>query len=102
MAFNSKFNSDAQPTPGYFGFDHWFATQNNARPSHENPNNFVRNGEEVGELKGFSCQIVVDEALNWLQNRESENPFYLQVCIHEPHEPVESPQFWLTNICQNQ
>ncbi|WP_114749663.1 sulfatase family protein [Pleomorphovibrio marinus] len=90
---NSKFNSEAQPTPGYFGFDHWFATQNVARPSHENPTNFVRNGEEVGELKGFSCQIVVDEALNWLQNRESENPFYLQICIHEPHGPIESPQF---------
>ncbi|MCC5929183.1 MAG: sulfatase-like hydrolase/transferase [Cyclobacteriaceae bacterium] len=90
---NSKFNSQEQPTPGDFGFDHWFATQNVARPSHKNPNNFVRKGEEVGELKGFSCQIVVDEALNWLQNRESENPFYLQICIHEPHGPIESPQF---------
>jgi arylsulfatase A len=90
---NSKFNSEAQPTPGYFGFDHWFATQNVARPSHKNPNNFVRNGEELGELKGFSCQIVVDEALNWLQNRESENPFYLQICNHESHGPIESPQF---------
>ena len=89
---NSKFNSNAQPTPGYFGFDHWFATQNVARPSHKNPNNFVRNGKEVGELKGFSCQIVVDEALNWLKNRETDNPFYLQVSIHEPHGPIESPQ----------
>ncbi|MDF1572163.1 MAG: sulfatase-like hydrolase/transferase [Bacteroidales bacterium] len=90
---SSKFNSDAQPTPGYFGFDHWFATSNNAIPSHENPNNFVRNGKEVGELEGFSCQIVVDEVLNWLQNKDSDNPFYVQVSFHEPHEPVASPQF---------
>lgn len=90
---SSKFNSNAQPTPGYFGFDQWFATANNASPSHENPNNFVRNGEEVGELKGFSCQIVVDEVLNWLQNKETDNPFYVQVSFHEPHEPVASPQF---------
>ncbi len=90
---SSKFNSDEQPTPGYFGFDHWFATHNNARPSHENPNNFIRNGKEVGELKGFSCQIVVDEVLTWLENKESDNPFYLQISFHEPHGPIASPQF---------
>jgi arylsulfatase A len=88
---SSRFNSDAQPTPDHFGFDHWFATQNNAAPSHENPNNFVRNGEEAGEIAGFSCQIVVDEAVNWLKNKETKNPFFLQVCFHEPHEPVASP-----------
>ncbi|WP_297089407.1 sulfatase-like hydrolase/transferase [uncultured Draconibacterium sp.] len=88
---SSHFNSDKQPTPGYFGFDHWFATHNNAAPSHENPKNFVRNGHDVGQLEGFSCQLVVDEALNWLKNKEDRNPFYLQVCFHEPHEPVASP-----------
>ncbi len=89
---NSKFNSEAQPTPGYFGFDHWFAVANVALPSHENPNNFVRNGKEVGEMKGFSCQIIVDEVLNWLQNKETGNPFYALVSFPEPHEPVASPQ----------
>jgi len=88
---SSRFNSDVQPKPDHFGFDHWFATHNNAAPSHENPKNFVRNGEEVGEIEGFSCQIVVDEAMQWLQNKETDNPFYLQVSFHEPHEPVASP-----------
>jgi len=89
---SSEFPGETQPSPGYFGFDHWFATHNNASPSHENPNNFIRNGEEVGELKGFSCQIVVDEVLNWLQNKTTDDPFYAQVWFHEPHEPVASPQ----------
>lgn len=88
---SSKFNSDKQPTPAHFGFDHWFATHNNAAPSHENPKNFVRNGEEVGELKGFSCQLVVDEAVEWLKKKETDAPFYLQLTFHEPHEPVASP-----------
>jgi arylsulfatase A len=51
----------------------------------------VRNGEDVGEIEGYSCQIVVDEAINWLRSKETPNPFYLQVCFHEPHEPVASP-----------
>jgi len=89
---SSKFNSPVQPTPDQFGFDHWFATGNNASPSHENPKNFVRNGNEVGEIEGYSCQIVVDEAIQWLGKKETDIPFYLQVCFHEPHEPVASPQ----------
>lgn len=89
---NSKFNSTEQPKPDHFGFDHWFATHNNAAPSHENPKNFVRNGEKVGEIEGYSCQIVVDEAIQWLENKKDDKPFYLQVTFHEPHEPVASPK----------
>jgi arylsulfatase A len=90
---NSQFNHEAQPQPGDFGFDHWLATQNNAAPSHQNPTNFVRNGEAVGPLEGFSCQIVVDEAITWLREmRDSEKPFFLFVPFHEPHEPVASPE----------
>ena len=88
---NSKFNSPEQPQPSDFGFDWWFATQNNAHPNHENPTNFVRNGEVVGPMQGFSCQLVVKEAINWLDQADMEKPFYLQVCFHEPHEKVASP-----------
>lgn len=92
---NSMFNSDAQPQPGDAGFDHWLATQNNAAPSHANPNNFVRNGKAVGEIKGYSCQIVADEGINWLTKHQQENasqPFFLYMAFHEPHEPVASPE----------
>ena len=75
------FNKNDQPQPGDFGFDHWFATQNNAAPSHKNPKNFVRNGKEVGELAGFSCRIVAAEANRWIESHVKESPdqpfFYL-------------------------
>ncbi|WP_238381262.1 sulfatase-like hydrolase/transferase [Mariniblastus fucicola] len=92
---NGKFNSSQQPQPDAAGFDHWFGTQNNASPSHEDPKNFVRNGKAVGELKGFSCQLVVDEALGWLKDQQASNveqPFFMYVAFHEPHEPIASPK----------
>lgn len=91
---NSQFNSDQQPQPGDAGFDHWLATQNNAAPSHQNPKNYVRNGQPVGELQGYSCQIAVDEAVSWLETQQSshpDQPFFVYLPFHEPHEPVASP-----------
>ncbi len=81
-----------KPTPAEHGFDYWFATWNNANPSHRNPNNFIRNGEAVGELEGYACQIVVDEAIDWLDDRdETTKPFFLNVWFHEPHQRIAAP-----------
>src|SRR5688572_14900818 len=89
---NGRFNQPDQPQPGDHGFDHWMSTQNNAGPSHENPENFVRNGERIGPQQGFSCQIVADEAIGWLKaGRDANKPFFQFVCFHEPHEPIASP-----------
>ena len=92
---NGKFNSTRQPQSDSAGFDHWFGTQNNASPSHENPENFVRNGKKVGPLKEYSCQLVIDEAVTWLtaqQQKTPEQPFFMYVAFHEPHEPIASPK----------
>jgi len=84
-----------KPTPAAHGFDYWFATWNNAAPSHRNPTNFIRNGEPVGELQGYSAQLVVDEAIGWLRrHRQSGSraaPFFLNVWFHEPHAPLAAP-----------
>jgi arylsulfatase A len=65
-----------KPTPDKHGFDHWFATWNNAEPSHRNPHNFIRNGKPVGTLEGYSCQLVADEAIDWLNNRRDKAAIY--------------------------
>jgi arylsulfatase A len=93
---NSMFNSPDQPQPSDAGFDHWLATQNNAGPSHKNPDNFVRNGQAIGPMQGYSCQLVADEAIQWLESnyRSSQSkPFFLYIPFHEPHEPIESPEY---------
>ncbi|MEQ8785500.1 MAG: sulfatase-like hydrolase/transferase [Pirellulaceae bacterium] len=90
---NGKFNMPEHPQPGDHGFDWWFSTQNNALPNHHNPDNFVRNGEPVGKLEGYSAQLVADEAIDWLSDRRDKSkPFFLFVCFHEPHEPIASAQ----------
>jgi arylsulfatase A len=82
-----------QPQPSDHGFDHWFSTQNNALPNHRNPDNFIRNGRAVGKLEGYSAQLVVDEAVRWLDGgRDKSKPFFLYVCFHEPHEPIASDE----------
>lgn len=96
---NSSFNSPEQPQPDDAGFDHWLATQNNAGPSHENPVNYVRNGQQVGRIEGFSCQIAVNEVVGWLEKQKEnhpDQPFFLYLPFHEPHEPVASPQDLVT------
>lgn len=92
---NGKFNDPAHPQPSDHGYDWWMATQNNAAPSHKNPVNFVRNGEEVGPLQGFSAPLVADEAIRWLgDQRDPKKPFFMTVWTHEPHLPIESdPEF---------
>jgi len=83
----------SKPTPSQHGFDYWFATGNNASPSHKNPVNFVRNGKPVGQIEAYSCRIVVDEAISWLdEKRNPDKPFFLNIWFHEPHAPIAAPE----------
>ncbi|MEM1136220.1 MAG: sulfatase-like hydrolase/transferase, partial [Bacteroidota bacterium] len=80
------------PQPKDQGFSYSLGTENNAIPSHLNPINFVRNGKKIGEQKGYSCQLVVNEALSWLDTIYDEaNPFFMYIAFHEPHKKVASP-----------
>jgi arylsulfatase A len=92
---NGLFNDPAQPQPNDHGYDWWMATQNNAGPSHENPNNFARNGQPVGQMQGYSAPLVASEAISWLkEKRDATKPFFLAVWTHEPHYPIKSdPKF---------
>jgi arylsulfatase A len=92
---NGFFNDPRQPQPNDHGFDHWFATQNNAAPNHINPTNFARNGKAVGPLEGPSSHLVADEIITWLKKRtDKTRPFYVSMWTHEPHLPIETlPQY---------
>jgi arylsulfatase A len=78
----------SEPTPADHGFAYWFATQNNALPTHEDPTNFVRNGQPAGKLAGYSSTLIVNEAVDWLNQRDRNKPFFLYLPFHAPHERI--------------
>ena len=81
-----------QPQPDEHGFEYWFATTGFAMPTHLNPFNFVRNGAEMGPLEGYACQLLTDEAVQWLTElRDPDRPFLMVIGYHEPHEAIASP-----------
>ena len=82
-----------EPTPAEHGFDYEFYTQNNAIPSHQDPINFIRNGEAVGRIKGNSTTIIMKEAIDFIrQDSVRQQPFALFIMLHAPHEPIATPQ----------
>lgn len=92
LGYHLEDGSGPGPDPGDQGFDYWIATGNNAHPSHHNPDNFVRNGTSVGEMSGYSCHLLVDEAISWFDGkRDKDKPFFLNLWFHEPHAPVAAP-----------
>lgn len=88
----SNLASSEQPGPLDQGFDYSLGTSNNAMPSHLNPINFVRNRQPLGEVPGYSCQIVAQEFSGWLTDVDSETPFFSCVWFHEPHSKIASPE----------
>ena len=78
-----------QAQPSDLGFDHVFATKANASPHNANPDNFVRNGEALGPLRGYGGELVTDEAISWVDRQRQRNPdkpFFLYAAYQEPHE----------------
>ena len=81
-----------KPTLQEHGFDYWFGLSNGAHPNHRNPTNFLRNGERVGPMKGYSCQIVVSDAINWLETKANpDQPFFMNIWFNEPHSKLAAP-----------
>ncbi|MAG57769.1 MAG: arylsulfatase [Planctomycetes bacterium] len=82
---SGRFRDGTQPGPGDHGFEHWFA---NARNFGRNPKGFVRNGKALPVQSGWMAEIVVDETIAWLQQRDSKRPFCTFLWFSEPHTPV--------------
>ena len=74
-----------QPGPGDHGFQHWFAHPKNFG---HNPAGFVRNGADLPKQQGWMSEIVVNEAMNFIAERDKSKPFMAMLWFSEPHMPV--------------
>ena len=59
------------------------------------PDNFWRNGKPVGETNKYSGELVSDEVISWLDQRDQDNPFFIYVSFSEVHTPIASPKKYL-------
>ncbi|RTE54159.1 N-acetylgalactosamine 6-sulfate sulfatase [Arenibacter aquaticus] len=90
-----------EPNPGDQGFDYWFASTHNAYEGPKNFTKFIRNGSAVGEVDGWYCDVLTEEATDWLSNkRDKDKPFLLIVSTHEPHAPLSPPEEY-SNVYNN-
>jgi len=82
-----------QPEPNDHGFDYWFGVCGHARQGtiakYIDPDNFWRNGTTVGQLYGYSCEIIANDAMDWLETGwDKSKPFFMHVSFNEPHNPI--------------
>ena len=82
---SGDFDSGQQPFPGDHGFDHWLANKGNFG---RNPKDFLRNGKPAGQINGWMSEVVVNEAMSWLDEQSRETPFFTCLWFSEPHTPV--------------
>ncbi|MDO5676297.1 MAG: sulfatase-like hydrolase/transferase [Propionibacteriaceae bacterium] len=75
----------SQPAPG---FEYWYAHRYGGGPYFDAP--IWRDGEPVTEPRYFT-DAVTDNAVEFLQERDPERPFYLQINYTAPHDP------WIDN-----
>ena len=80
-----------QPNPGDHGFDHWFAHPKNFG---KDATGFYRNGEKLPAVKGWMAEVVVNEAINFIDKCDKSKPFMTMLWFSEPHTPVlAAPEF---------
>ncbi|MCB0835312.1 MAG: sulfatase [Bacteroidetes bacterium] len=52
----------------------------------------AENWEEGKEYKGFSADVIGDLAVEWLENRKNDQPFFLMCHFKATHEPFDYPE----------
>jgi len=74
------------PTPGDQGFEQWMVR---ARGQ------FVTHDGSVPYTDGGSCDEVVQHSISLLKERNPTQPFFMEICVREPHTPLTPPQRYM-------
>ncbi len=90
--------------PSHFGFDHSYGSlAGGVTPwSH-----FYKRGpysttwhrnEKLLEERGHVTDLITQEAIQWIENRSDDQPFFLYVPLTAVHLPIREPESWLERV----
>lgn len=90
--------------PNHFGFDHSYGSlAGGVTPwSHyykKGPysKTWHRNGELINE-EGYVTDLLVEEAVEWIETQNGDQPFFLYAPFTAIHLPIREPQEWLDRV----
>lgn len=89
---NSDLGSEDEPQPTDQGFDYFYGHNAFQIPTNKNPTNIYRDRELLPQQDGFTAQLYVGEAIDWLERQDNSQPFFLFLSMAEPHTPIENPR----------
>jgi arylsulfatase A-like enzyme len=77
------------------GFDYFNILPGQGRyhnPVLKDKNNWEYGNKGGKEYEGFSADVIMDESLKWLDQREKDKPFMLMTHFKATHEPFDYPE----------
>jgi len=88
---NSDLGSATEPQPTDQGFDYYYGHNAFQLPHNHNPTNIFRNKTALPMQHGYTADLYANEAIQWLQQRDADKPFFLYLAMAEPHTSIANP-----------
>ncbi len=88
---NSDLASTTEPQPTDQGFDYYYGHNAFQLPHNHNPINVYRDRELLPMQEGYTADLYADEAIEWLEGRDDDQPFFLYLSMAEPHTSFANP-----------
>ena len=86
-----KWHLQKEPT----GFDHYLVLPGQGlyhNPRLKSKDDWQDGGKGGKIYKGFSADVIGDQSVAWLKQREDEKPFFLMTHFKATHEPFDYPE----------
>ena len=88
-------SNDKQTNPMNRGFDHFYGFKGASVDYFEHTSrgrlDWQRNGDPVTE-PGYSTDLLVNETIDRIENRDKAKPLCMLVSFNAPHTPLQAPQ----------
>ncbi len=89
-ALIGKWHLKKQPA----GFDHFLVFPGQGlyhNPKFKSRDNWQDGNQGGNEYQGFSSDVIGDETIKWLESRDEQKPFFLNMHFKATHEPFDYP-----------